>query len=157
MLVIMNRKREVVFVDRFHKVDWSVQVNRIRTATERYNEARILVDSTGAGEPIYEALRQAGCSARAYPFTNRTKSALIDALALVFEQRSIVIPRVEIWPEGIDELEAFEYSITDSGTVRTGSPGGMHDDCVIGLALAAWELGPARSNNRIHVMALRGY
>ena len=38
---------------------------------------------------------------------------------------------------GIDELEAFEYSITDAGNVKTGAPGSYHDDCVMALALAA--------------------
>jgi len=48
-----------------------------------------------------------------------------------------VLPRPDLWPEGIDELEAFEYSVTDSGNVRTSAPSGIHDDCVIALALAA--------------------
>jgi len=38
----------------------------------------------------------------------------------------------------IDELEAFEYSVTENGNVRTGAPSGYHDDTVIALALAAW-------------------
>ena len=52
----------------------------------------------------------------------------------------IVLPKPELWPEGIDELESFEYSVTDSGNVRTSAPSGQHDDCVVALALAAWEL-----------------
>jgi hypothetical protein len=130
--------------------------NRIRAATSRYNEAQVLVDSTGAGEPIFEALRHAGCYVRPYQFTARSKSALIDALALLFEQRQIVIPKKEIWPEGIEELEAFEYSITDAGSVRTSAPYGVHDDCVIALALAAWELGPARATRQVKLARLLG-
>ena len=75
-----------------------------------------------------------------YPFTQRSKAALVDNLAMLLEQNMIALPRPGLWPEGIDELEAFEYSVTDSGNVRTGAPGGMHDDCVIGLALAAWHM-----------------
>jgi hypothetical protein len=59
---------------------------------------------------------------------------------MMIEERRIVLPRPEIWPEGVDELEAFEYSVSDSGNVRSGSPSGMHDDCVISLALAAWSV-----------------
>jgi len=138
VLVVINRDREVVYVDRFHRVDWSVQVDRIKTATDKYNHATIFVDSTGAGEPIYESLKKAGCWCKAYPFTARSKAALIDNLALLLEQRKIVLPKPDLWPEGIDELESFEYSVTDSGNVRTRAPTGVHDDCVIGLALAAW-------------------
>lgn len=140
VLVLMNFNREVVFVDRFHKLDWDIQVNRIKAATHRYNFAMVKVDSTGAGEPVFERLRLNVIYCSAYPFTQRSKAALINNLAMMLEQRQIILPRVELWPEGIDELEAFEYSVTDEGNVKTGAPSGYHDDCVVALALAAWRL-----------------
>lgn len=142
VLAVMNRERELVFVDRFTRLDWSIQKNRIAAAAERYRRAEILVDSTGGGEPVFEALREAGCNVMPYPFTVKSKSALVNNLALLLEQRQIVLPRPDLWPEGIDELEAFEYSVTDNGHVRTGAPSGMHDDCVVALALAAWQVRP---------------
>src|SRR5688572_24710330 len=140
VLVVMNKKREVVFTDRFHRIDWSLQVNRIQAALERFNRAKVYVDTTGAGEPIYESLKKAGIHAAAYPFTQKSKSALVDNLSLLLEERSIVLPRADLWPEGVDELEAFEYSVSENGNVRTGAPSGYHDDCVVALALAAWPL-----------------
>ena len=138
VLTIADRDNRIVFADRFHRVDWSVQVTRVKAALQRYNRASVFVDTTGAGEPVYEALWHAGVSAMAYPFTARSKAALIDHLAMVLERKQIVLPRPELWPEAIDELEAFEFAVTDSGTVRTGAPGGMHDDCVVSIALAIW-------------------
>jgi hypothetical protein len=138
VLVILDEQRRVVFLDRFTRVDWTVQVGRIRTALERYNDAMVLVDSTGAGEPIYETLLEAGCRVDPYTFTQASKAALINNLALMLEKREIELPTVQIAPELIDELEAFQYSVTDSGTVRSGAPSGWHDDCVISLALGAW-------------------
>ena len=138
VLVVMNERREVVFVDRFHKLDWSMQVSRIRAAAARFNEARVLVDSTGVGEPIYESLRAADCIVDPYVLTARSKNDLINNLALLLEEKRIKLPKPELCPEMIDELEAFEYSVTDNGNVRTGAPSGYHDDCVIALALAAW-------------------
>ena len=109
----------------------------------------MLVDSTGVGEPVYEALRAGGCRAEAYPFTSRSKSDLINALAILFEKREITLPRPELCPELIDECESYEYSITDSGNVRMSSPSGCHDDTVVALALASWrarkESGSTRS------------
>jgi len=139
VLVILNKQREVVYVDRFHRLDWNIQVNRISAATKKYR-ARVYVDSTGKGEPVYEALRFAGCWAKAYPFTQKSKAALIDNLSILLENEMITLPRPELWPEGIEELEAFQYSVTDQGNVRSGAPSGDHDDCVIALALAAWHL-----------------
>jgi len=139
VLVILNKQREVVYVDRFHRLDWNIQVNRISAATKKYR-ARVYVDSTGKGEPVYEALRAAGCWAKAYPFTQKSKAALIDNLSILLEKEMITLPRPELWPQGIEELEAFQYSVTDQGNVRSGAPSGDHDDCVIALALAAWHL-----------------
>jgi hypothetical protein len=137
--LVMDRSRQVAFVDRFHRQDWAIQLARVKAAADRFNRARILVDSTGAGEPLFEEMKRGGCQVTAYPFTARSKSALIDNLALMLEKREIVLPRAELWPDGIDELEAFEFSVSDAGNVRTGAPSGVHDDCVIALALAAWQ------------------
>ncbi|MBK8172774.1 MAG: hypothetical protein IPK60_20890 [Sandaracinaceae bacterium] len=73
----------------------------------------------------------------------------------MLEQRQIVLPRPELWPDGIDELEAFEYSVTDSGNTRMSAPGGMHDDCVIALALAAWQVRPTRERHSSSWQELR--
>ena len=142
VLSIMDRDRNLVYVDRFHRLDWPLQVQRIHQSLERYGRVPVHVDSTGVGEPIYETLLRAGVRAFPYPFTARSKAALIDNLALLFEQKKIRIPTPELWPDGIEELESFEYSVTDAGNVKTGAPGGYHDDIVVSLSLAAWHLRP---------------
>ncbi|MBL8800448.1 MAG: hypothetical protein JNN27_00510, partial [Planctomycetes bacterium] len=55
-------------------------------------------------------------------------------------KREILLPRPELWPEGIDELESFQYSVNDNGYARMSAPSGQHDDIVISLALAAWHV-----------------
>ena len=149
VLVIINSKCEVVAVDRFHRIDWGPQIARIRALTERYNRARTYVDTTGAGEPIYETLVKERVRVEPYQFTQQSKAAIIDNLALMLEKRQIVIPKPELWPEGVDELEGFEYSVTDKGTVRTSAPSGLHDDCVIALALAAYWVRPSRPHHTV--------
>ena len=143
VLTIMNKEREVVFVDRFNRLDWGLQIQRIAAATKRYNICWTMVDSTGAGEPVYEALLAAGVRADGYPFTNASKNALITNLSMLFEKRLITLPRYELLPTLVDELEAFEYSVTDAGTVKTAAPSGQHDDHVMSLALAAWAVEDA--------------
>jgi hypothetical protein len=140
VLVIVNSKCEVVFVDRFHRIDWALQVVRIKAALARFGDARAACDTSGLGDPIYEALRKEGCRVEPYLFTAKSKSSLVENLSMMLEERRIVLPRVELWPEGIDELESFEYSVSDAGNVRTSAPSGMHDDCVMALGLAAWQV-----------------
>ena len=139
VLVIIDKKRNVVFFDRFHRLDWAIQIGRIKAACDRFNKARLLIDSTGAGEPILESLREAGCRVEGYSFTQASKSALINNLAVLLEMKKAGLPRPELCPVLIEELEAFEYSISDSGNARTSAPSGTHDDCVIALSLAVWQ------------------
>ena len=91
VLTILNHKREVVFLDRFHRLDWQLQISRIKSATEKYNNANVYVDSTGCGEPVFESLMREGVYALAYPFTAKSKAALIDNLSLLFEKELITL------------------------------------------------------------------
>ena len=144
VLVVMDDRWRVVYVDRFHRLDWSLQVQRISAGLARYGGAPVWVDTTGMGEPVYEALCRADCAAYPYPFTARSKAALVDHLSLMLEQRQIELLGATVCPEMIDELEAFEYSVTDAGSVRMSAPAGVHDDCVMALALAVWGARRAR-------------
>jgi len=144
VFVIVNKHAEVVFVDRFHRVDWSTQVARIDAASRRYGQPETLVDVTGVGDPVHESLKKAGLFVQPYTFTARSKAAIVDNLVMMFEQAAIKLPTPQLWPEGIDELEAYEFSVSEGGHVRTSAPSGMHDDCVIALALAAWQVRPSR-------------
>lgn len=153
VLVIMDRVGRVVFVDRFHRIDWSAQVTRIAAAARRYNSARVMCDVTGVGDPVYELLRKNNCMVRSYVLSARSKSQLVDNLAMMFEHGTIVLPKPQLWPDGIEELEAFEYSMTDQGHIRSGAPSGMHDDCVIALGLAALQV--SRPPMEVRVSSIR--
>jgi hypothetical protein len=90
--VVMDRERRVVFVDRYHRLDWQVQVARVKAANDRYGWALTHVDSTGVGDPILESLRNAGCNVLPYSLTQASKTALINNLAMLLEQRLITLP-----------------------------------------------------------------
>jgi hypothetical protein len=144
VFTVLDKRGVVRFIDRFHRMDWAVQVARIQGSARRYNKACILCDVTGVGDPIYEMLSRAGLYIDPYPFTAQSKSQLIENLTMMLEERQLVLPRIELFPELIEELEAFEYSVTESGHTRTSAPSGQHDDCVMSLALAAWQIRPSR-------------
>jgi hypothetical protein len=149
VLVVITEQCKVVHIDRFNGLDWSVQVARVQATTHRYWQASTLCDVTGVGDPIYETLAKAGCEVKGYPFTKASKAALVNNLVLMLEQKALVLPKPERCPELIDELEAFEYKVTEGGHVKMGAPWGYHDDTVIALALAVWERRPTRPMNRM--------
>jgi len=147
--VVMGYDRRVMYVARYTGVPWETQVAKVRYVAKSYMDARVLLDSTGIGDPFYDSLRMAEVKVQKYPFTQRSKAALIDNLAMMIEGGHIVLPKPEVWPAGIDELEAYEYSTSEHGTVRMAAPSGSHDDCVSALALAAWQVRLNRPMYRV--------
>ncbi len=126
-----------VFFDRFNQISWERQIASIKAADPPFHPVWY-VDSTGVGDPIYERLRNSDLDVHPYQMTNASKERLIDHLAMQLEQGKIRLMNI---PEQENELIAYAYELTPSRNVRMGAPEGMHDDCVIGLALAAWGAG----------------
>lgn len=133
VLTVMNQDGHVVFWDRFNQLDWGFQKTRIKSVAKRYG-ARVVIDSTGLGDPIFDDLQAAGVNVGGIRFTEQTKRQLIENLSILLEQRQITFPKID---QVIHELESFECAVKSSG-LRYSAPSGMTDDAVISLALAAW-------------------
>lgn len=123
--------------DRFNQIDWNLQKSKIEAQYFKHFKAPINIDSTGVGEPIYEDLNRAQLNISPYHFTEQSRRDLLVNLALLIEQQKITIPNDEIL---IAELKSFQYVIGDRGKVRMEVPDGTHDDCVMSLALAVWNV-----------------
>lgn len=136
VITVLDGNGRQVYHERFNLISWERQIARIYFVSKEY-PGRVVIDSTGVGDPICEALRRAGVDIVTYQFTNQTKQVAIDRLALLLEQGRL---RLMDLPTQTNELLAFEYELTPSRNVRMAAPEGMHDDCVIALSLAAWGL-----------------
>jgi phage FluMu gp28-like protein len=149
VMTILDDTGRQVYLDRFNLLDWVVQKERVASVCRKYR-ARCLLDSTGIGDPIYEDLRRMGLSVEGYKFTSESKKKLIESLMISFEQR-----RISILPDKVqeNELKIFEYDIGPSGGVRYSAPEGYHDDCVIALALANWNIFSRLHGRIISLMA----
>lgn len=134
VVVVMDRDRKhVVAFDRFGRLDYSLQMGRVEILAKKYNDAFILVDATGVGDPILESLRNRGLNVEGFVFTPVGKKQLIESLVLAIERREISFPEI---PQLISELELFGYDLTTAGNVKYSAPEGHNDDCVMALALA---------------------
>ena len=111
---------------------WEETIAAIVQAT---GTTRALVDSTGVGDPVLEALQRRGSTRgdhfEGFKFTAPSKQQLMEGLAVAIQRQQIRFPTGVI----VDELEAFEYAYTRAG-VRYAAPAGLHDDAVCALALA---------------------
>jgi len=123
--------------DRFGSADWTAQQARVANLSKKFGGARVLVDSTGVGDPVYDNLRRMGVNVEGYKFTNASKADLIENLGVMLEESKISYPKI---PELLNELKIYGYTKTKGGTDVYNAPEGCHDDCVIALALAAWQL-----------------
>lgn len=124
-----------VAIERFNSTSWQMAIQRVAQMCKRYGDAPAVVDATGLGDPICEALRAEGVTVRPYHFTNASKTALIENAQLRFERRDITLIDNNVQT---GEFLIYEYDKTPSGTVRMNAPEGKHDDCVIATCLALW-------------------
>lgn len=133
--VMDTHAKHVVAFERWNQIDWPMQVERIANISAHYNGAMIVLDATGAGDPINDALVERGLSVIPFKFSNQTKTQLIQKLAMSIERREVTFPEI---PQLLAELRMFAFERLPSGLIRYGAPQGQHDDCVISLALALY-------------------
>ncbi|MBV6425321.1 MAG: hypothetical protein NAOJABEB_03138 [Steroidobacteraceae bacterium] len=140
LTVLDTTERAVVSIDRFNQIDYVVQLGRLSGAVERWRPLVVIAESNSMGQPLIDMLRRTDIPVRPFNTTNASKTAAIDALALAFEQGALRIPPD---PVLISELQAYEMERLPSGLMRYSAPEGMHDDCVMSLALAWSAVGTA--------------
>ena len=125
--------RELVYLDRFNKIDYAVQRGRLMALAERFKPVTIIAETNSIGLPVIEQLLRDGLPVQGFTTTNATKTQIIDSLAVAFERGDIgIIDDVTL----IGELQAYEMSRSKTGLRTFSAPAGMHDDTVMALALA---------------------
>ena len=130
---------KVVEIERFNQIDWALQKARIEAIYLRYFSPLTYIDSTGVGDPIYEDLFKRGLNRiQPFKFTEQSRRELLTNLQLHIEQGKISIPDNQIL---INELRSMRYELMgDKGKVKAVVPDGMHDDMIMSLALACYQL-----------------
>jgi hypothetical protein len=132
VIIGLDRNCQVCYFERFQK-DW----RQTTQAIINLPNVPIAIDGTGVGGPIGEDVARVK-QVDIVIFTQHTKQAMMEGLALAIQQRKIT------FPEGVitDELKNFEYEYSKMG-VKYSAPSGLHDDavCALALALTKWKSG----------------
>lgn len=136
VITIMKRRtREIVYLERFNKLDWDYIKSRVTSVSKQYNNATIFLDSTGMGDPIYEDLAKQGVNVRGVKISSSSKPTMINALSIMIENKQIWLPNDT---ELKKEFQSYTYTLTPEGNVKYGAPPGIHDDIVMSIALLAY-------------------
>ncbi len=132
--VLDTREHALVALERWQQRDYGEQLARLRELAHRFQPDVILAEQNGVGLPLIEQLQRAGdLPVQPFVTSNASKSMLIERLALALEQGML---RLLDDPVLLDELQQFTMERLPSGLVRYAAPAGLHDDCVMALALA---------------------
>lgn len=114
--------------DRWQRLPWLATRQRIAAIV---GDAPAMVDATGVGDPVVEEMARDGLSVEPFTFTPKSKQQIMEGLSVAIQSREITVPDGPIRVE----LEQFEYSQRGANYYYS-APDGMHDDCVMALALA---------------------
>jgi hypothetical protein len=135
--VIDATARALVHVDRFQGVGYALQVGRLRALRDRFRPYRIVAEENSLGGPLVEALQDQGLPVEAFQTTNKSKSVVVDRLALAMEQGkfSVLSDDHPLGAVVVSELLSYEQSRLPGGAIRYEAPSGQNDDCVMSLAL----------------------
>jgi len=133
--VIDTESKHMVYMDRFNRVDYNVLVDRLAALHKRWKLDAMKVESNSIGQPVIDAIRHKGVPVIPFTTTSATKQTIIQNLQSAFEHGEIAIIND---PVLIGELLSFESKRNPSGSFAYSAPEGMHDDCVMSLAIA-WD------------------
>jgi phage terminase large subunit-like protein len=133
--VLDVESREMVYMDRFNRVEYPVLEDRLHAIYQRFNMAAMTIEDNSIGQGVIDHLRQRGMNIIPFHTSNTTKQAIIQGLAAAFEHGEIKILNDPIL---IGELQAFEGKRLAGGSFSYSAPEGLHDDTVMSLAIA-WQ------------------
>lgn len=135
VFVVLSDAGELLELDRFRGIEYSLQRARLQALYERHGKPPIIAEQNSIGGPVIEQLARDGLKVKPFVTTNASKSEAVEALALAFERGDI---RILNDPALIGELQAFEAKPLPSGLMRYEACAGGHDDTVMALAIA-WQ------------------
>jgi hypothetical protein len=134
VVTVLDATGRVVAFERLQQTTWTRIQSVVERLSEEYSPNQVALDATRDNK-IVQDLEDAGLRVEPVTFTASTKRTIIENLITRLEAEEIVLPAAA--NQLINELEVFEYEMSDAGAVSYDAPSGFTDDCVDSLALAA--------------------
>src|SRR5690606_4498309 len=133
LIVVDSSTQEMVAIDRFNKIDYRFQRERLKVLANKWKPSVIWAEANSIGTPIIENLRSDGLPIRPFMTTSKSKAPLIEALSLAIERGEFsLLPDDTL----LAELASYQLERLPGGSYRYNAPAGLHDDMVMATALA---------------------
>lgn len=130
--VIDSTSKELVRLERMNQIEYLAQAKRLKVLCDAFKPDAVIAESNSIGEPMIEQLRVQNLPVRPFTTTNASKAQIIEGLALAFERKTLQILNDDVL---VSELQSYEMERLPGGMIRYAAPSGMHDDCVMALAI----------------------
>ena len=131
--IIDIASKEFVHIDRFNRVDYDALEDRLHAVYQRFNLSAMTIEANSIGQGVIDHLTNRQMTILPFTTTSATKQAIIMQLQSAFEHNEIKIIND---PVLIGEMLSYESKRNPSGSFSYSAPEGMHDDCVMSLAIA---------------------
>jgi len=137
MTVLDKHTFEEKHIERFQPNSTALGEARTEALVRKWNNAEVMIDSSGLGRPIADHLREIGLDVIDMP-TGVQKERLIANLSMFIDSLGVLFLSDTTAKE---ELRAYSWNRTPLGRYQFSAPEGKHDDTVIARALSVWEIG----------------
>jgi hypothetical protein len=118
---------------RFQNVNYFEAIKQLVWFTRHFRKVDMVYhDRTGLGEVIDDMLDKTTLPYEGVAFTNQSKAHMVNSMILACEQE---IPRLPCWPDMIKEMDSYEVTTSEAGSMKYAAPEGMHDDIVSSMIL----------------------
>jgi len=149
----LNAAGQVVEIYRANAQEWTTMTKEILQGIKKYN-ATVMVEVNSIGDVIYEQIKREWQDTHPFITTSKSKNEIIEGLILDINESNIMIPDSQLFPWLLNELEVFTYDYNPkTRSIRYGHPSGLHDDCVISLAIANYN---RKQNKTLGTYAVMG-
>jgi PBSX family phage terminase large subunit len=137
VLTIMDTSGRVIYMWRERGLEYSAIVDKVVYLCKQYR-TELYVEANSIGDAVYEMIKKKYKSVKPFITTNTTKENIIRRLISDISDMSLELPSVSLFEPLYKELHAFQYKYLPSGKISYGAMSGMHDDCVMSLAICNW-------------------
>ena len=128
--------RELVHIDRFNQISYTVQRERLKALFEKFLPVSVIAESNSIGGPNIEALQAEGLPIHPFHTSNASKDHIVKCLILDLERGHLKMIDDPVLKAELMSYEAKK--LPASGLMHYSAPAGKHDDCVIAACLVSW-------------------